>query len=116
MEEADTGAATTAICEDVPFSSSEQDDKDSHGDKTDEMSRLHSLVDHHKSRASKLETENTTLRLDLANIRFDLEHCRLELRQMTIKRDALRKEVIDALNSKAALAQSLGRENSEMIR
>ena len=34
---------------------------------------------------------------------------------MTTKRDALRKEVMDALNSKAALAQNLGRENSEMI-
>lgn len=111
----DTTVTTTTICEDASLSSSEQDDEDSHGDNTDEIRRLHSLVDHHKSRASRLETENTTLRLDLANVRFDLEHCRLELRQMTTKRDALRKEVFDALNSKAALAQNLGRENSEMI-
>ena len=114
-EVVDTTVTTTTICEDASLSASEQGDEDSHGDNTDEVSRLHSLIDHHKSRASKLETENTTLRLDLANVRFDLEHCRLELRQMTTKRDALRKEVLDALNSKAALAQNLGRENSEMI-
>lgn len=84
------------------------EEADSHDDKTDEIRRLHSLVDHHKSRASKLETENTTLRLDLANIKLDLEHCRLELRQMTTKRDALRKEVVDALGR-------ITRENADMM-
>lgn len=117
--ETDTNARTTTICEDASQTSDHRQDKDDkyrHGDDdNDEIRRLRSLIDHHQSRARKLEDENTTLRLDLANIRFDLEHCRLELRQMTTKRDALRKEVIDALNSKAALAQNLGRENFEMI-
>jgi len=80
-----------------------------------EVQRLYSLVSHHKSRTGKFEAENTALRLDLANARFDLEHCRLELRQMTTKRDALRKEVADVLTSKASLARDLGRENCEMI-
>ena len=112
--EKDPYATPSTKCEDTS-KSSDQVEKDPHATDTGEALRLHSLVSHYKSRASKLETENTTLKLDLANIRFDLEHCRLELRQMTSKRDALRKEVIDALNSKAALAQNLGRENSEMI-
>jgi len=102
----ETATMSTTNC-DASQSSSDHEDGELHG-YNNEVHRLRALVAHHKSRATKLETENTTLRLDLANVRFDLEHCRLELRQMTTKRD-------DALNSKATLAQNLGRENYEMI-
>ena len=114
-ETTDVETATwSTISRDPSQSPSDHDGNERQGDSS-EVQRLNSVVNQHKSRASKLEAENTALRLDLANARFDLEHSRLELRQMTTKRDALRREVVDALASKEALARDLGRENCEMI-
>ena len=113
MTDVETATLST-INRDPSRRPSDHNGDERHSDSREDQ-RLQSLVNRHKSRAGKFEAENTALRLDLANARFDLEHCRLELRQMTTKRDALRKEVVDALTSKASLVRDLGRENCEMI-
>ena len=114
-ETTDVETATLSTINRDPSRRPSDHDGDKRHSDSKEVQRLQSLVNRHKSRAGQFEAENTALRLDLANARFDLEHCRLELRQMTTKRDALRKEVVDALTSKASLARDLGRENCEMI-
>jgi len=77
-----------------------------------EHDRLHGLVAYHTARANRIEAENTTLKVELANVRFDLEHTRLELRQMTMKRDEIRTELQGAMMSKATMAQTLGGVNT----